>query len=78
VNGSDGREIVVGTAMGLLIGMLLSWGVVYGLNRYLGPDADPYETTRSERLRIRSPELTWGTEAEGEMTPKRQRRPGGI
>jgi hypothetical protein len=28
-------------AMGLVIGMLLSWGAIYGLNRYLGPDADP-------------------------------------
>ena len=44
---SDGREIVVGTAMGLVIGILLSWGAVYGLNRYLGLDADPYETTGS-------------------------------
>ena len=46
---SDGREIVLGTAMGLVIGILLPWGAVYGLNRYLGPDADPYETTGSVR-----------------------------
>ena len=26
--------------MGLVIGMLLSWGAVYGLNRFSG-DADP-------------------------------------
>jgi hypothetical protein len=32
--------------MGLVIGILLSWGAVYGLNRYLGPDADPYENNR--------------------------------
>jgi hypothetical protein len=47
VERSDGREIVVGTAMGLVIAILLSWGAVYGLNRYLGPDADPHETTGS-------------------------------
>ena len=46
---SDGREIVVGTAMGLVIAILLSWGAVYGLNRYLGPIDDPYETTGSAR-----------------------------
>ena len=46
---SDGREIVVGTAMGLVIAILLSWGAVYGLNGYLGPDADPYQTTGSAR-----------------------------
>ena len=49
MDGSDGREIVLGTAMGLVIGILLSWGAVYGLNRYLGPDADPHETTVSAR-----------------------------
>jgi hypothetical protein len=49
VDRSDGREIVVGTAMGLVIGILLSWGAVYGLNRYLGPDAETYETTGSAR-----------------------------
>jgi hypothetical protein len=49
VDRSDGREIVVGTAMGLVIAILLSWGAVYGLNRYLGPDADPHETTGSAR-----------------------------
>ena len=46
---SDGREIVMGTAMGLVIGILLSWGAVYGLDQYLGPDAGPYETTGSAR-----------------------------
>ncbi len=43
---SDGREIVLGTAMGLVIGILLSWGAVYGLNRYLGPDAEPSRNNR--------------------------------
>jgi hypothetical protein len=49
VNRSDGREILTATAMGLVIGILLSWGTVYGINRYLGPSDDPYETTGSAR-----------------------------
>ena len=38
------REIVTATAVGLIIGILLSWGAVYGMNRYLGYDL---ETTSS-------------------------------
>jgi hypothetical protein len=28
---------------------LVSWGAVYGLNRYLGPGADPHEATGTLR-----------------------------
>jgi len=49
VDRSDGREIVVGTAMGLVIAYFLWRAAVNGLNRYLGPDADPHETTGSAR-----------------------------
>lgn len=49
MNRSDGREILTATAMGLVLGILLSWGTVYGINRYLGTGDDPYETTGSAR-----------------------------
>jgi hypothetical protein len=42
---SDRRDIVMATAGALILGVLLSWGAVYGLNRYLGPGDDPAETT---------------------------------
>lgn len=46
---SGTREIVTATAAALIFSFVLSWGAVYGLNRYLdrylGPSADPYETT---------------------------------
>jgi hypothetical protein len=38
-------EIVRATAAALIIGVLVSLGAVYGLNRYLGPSVDPAETT---------------------------------
>ena len=46
---SGQREIVTATAAALILGILVSWGTIYGLNRYLGPGADPYETTGSVR-----------------------------
>jgi len=42
---SGRRDIVMATAGALILGVLLSWGAVYGLNRYLGPGDDPAETT---------------------------------
>jgi hypothetical protein len=36
---SGRREIVTATAAALIIGILLSWGAVYGLNPFLGPCA---------------------------------------
>jgi hypothetical protein len=41
------RELVTATAAALILGFFLSWGAVYGLNRYL-PDEAP-ETTASVR-----------------------------
>ncbi len=49
VDRSGRREIVTATATALVLGVLVSWGTVYGLNRYLGPSADPYEITGSVR-----------------------------
>ena len=46
---SGRREIVTTTAAAIILGILVSWGAVYGLNQYLGPDAEPYETTGSVR-----------------------------
>jgi hypothetical protein len=46
---SGGREIVTATAAALVLGILVSWGAVYGLNRYLGPNDVLYETTGSAR-----------------------------
>ena len=50
VDRSGRREIVTATAAALILGILVSWGTIYGLNRYLGPGADPYETTGSVRI----------------------------
>ena len=47
---SGRREIVTATAAALILGILVSWGTIYGLNRYLGPGVDPYETTGSVRI----------------------------
>src|ERR1700694_3673116 len=44
VDRSGRREIVTATAAAIILGILVSWGAVYGLNRYLGPGADPHET----------------------------------
>jgi hypothetical protein len=46
---SGKRELVTATAAALIFSFVLSWGAVYGLNRYLGPIDDPYETTGSAR-----------------------------
>jgi hypothetical protein len=46
---SGGREIVTATAAALVLGILVSWGAVYGLNRYLGPNDVLYETIGSAR-----------------------------
>jgi hypothetical protein len=50
---SGRREIVTATVAALIIGILMSWGAVYGLNRYLGPGTDTHETTST----LRSPQL---------------------
>jgi hypothetical protein len=42
-------EIVTATAAAFIVSLVFSWGAVYGLNRYLGPPADPYETIGSAR-----------------------------
>jgi len=49
VDRSGRREIVTATAAAIILGILVSWGAVYGLNRYLGPGADPHETTGTLR-----------------------------
>lgn len=42
---SGRREIVTATLAALILGILVSWGAVYGLNRYLGPGIDAHEST---------------------------------
>jgi hypothetical protein len=41
---SGKRELVVDTAVALVLSVLLSWIASYGLNRYLGPIDDPVTT----------------------------------
>jgi len=41
---SGKRELIAGTAIALVLSVLLSMGVVYGLNRYLDPIDDPLIT----------------------------------
>jgi hypothetical protein len=47
--GDVGQVLVTTTAAAIILGILVSWGAVYGLNRYLGPGAEPYETTGTLR-----------------------------
>jgi uncharacterized BrkB/YihY/UPF0761 family membrane protein len=41
---SGKRELILGTAIALVLTVLLSFGATYGLNRYLGPIDDPMTT----------------------------------
>jgi hypothetical protein len=50
LNGSNSWEFITATAAALIIGVLVSWGSVYGLNRYFESNADPMETTGSARF----------------------------
>ena len=42
-------EFVTATAAALVLGIVVSWGAIYGLNRFLGPIDDPYETAGTAR-----------------------------
>jgi hypothetical protein len=41
---SGKRDFILGTAAALVLSVLLSWGAVYGRNRYLGPVEEPIWT----------------------------------
>jgi hypothetical protein len=43
---SDKKGLVVAAAFALTLGTLVSWGAVYGINRYLGPIEESFQTTR--------------------------------
>ena len=49
LRGLGKRRLIGGAVVSLVITMLLSLGVVYGLNRYLGPVEEPGWTTGSAR-----------------------------
>jgi hypothetical protein len=46
---SDKKGLVVAAAFALALGTLVSWGAVYGINRYLGPIEESVQTTGSTR-----------------------------
>lgn len=48
-SGRGNRRLIGGAVLSLLITLLLSFGAMYGLNRYLGPIDDPPQTTGSLR-----------------------------
>jgi hypothetical protein len=48
-SGSGTWDFIVGTLFALVLGVLLSWGAVYGLNRYLGPGDDNPQITGTVR-----------------------------
>ena len=52
MDGSDFkiREIVTALAVGLLLGLVVSWGVIYGIDRFLVPEDQPAEITGTVRL----------------------------
>jgi hypothetical protein len=47
---SSKRQLVGGALVALVLSLLLSFGVISGLNRYLGPIDDLPQTTGSLRL----------------------------
>ena len=47
---SSGYEFVTATAAALVLGIVVSWGAIYGLNRFLVTIDDPYETAGSARI----------------------------
>jgi hypothetical protein len=46
---SNKRQFVGGALVALVLSLLLSFGTIYGLNRYLGPIDDLPQTTGSVR-----------------------------
>jgi hypothetical protein len=46
---SNNRQLVGGALVALVFSLLLSFGAIYGLNRYLGPIDDLPQTTGSVR-----------------------------
>ena len=52
MDGSDFniRETVTALAVGLLLGLLVSWGAIYGMDRFLVPEDQPAEITGAVRL----------------------------
>jgi hypothetical protein len=46
---SSKRQLVGGALVALVLSALLSFGVIFGLNRYLGPIDDLPQTTGSVR-----------------------------
>jgi hypothetical protein len=47
MDGSDFniREMVTALAVGLVLGLLASWGAIYGMDRFLAPGDQPAEIT---------------------------------
>jgi hypothetical protein len=56
MDGSDFniREMITALAVGLLFGLLVSWGAIYGIDRLLLPEDQPAEITGTVRL-LQSP-----------------------
>ena len=56
MDGSDFniRELITALAVGLLFGLLVSWGAIYGIDRLLLPEDQPAEITGTVRL-LQSP-----------------------
>ena len=52
MDGSDFniREMVTALAVGLLLGLVVSWGAIYGLDRFFVLEDQPAEITGTVRL----------------------------
>jgi len=52
MDGSDFniREMVTALAVGLLFGLLVSWGAIYGMDRLFIPEDQPAEITGTVRF----------------------------
>ena len=44
------REMAAALVVGLLFGLFLSWGAIYGMDRFMGPEDQPAEITGTVRF----------------------------
>jgi len=44
------REMAAALVVGLLFGLFLSWGAIYVIDRFMGPDDQPAEITGTVRF----------------------------
>jgi hypothetical protein len=49
-NANNIREMAAALVVGLLFGLFLSWGAIYGIDRFMSPDDQAAEITGTVRF----------------------------